>query len=236
MAQDAIHLRDTLRTLVTEHKLNLMQQVLQQRTRHITFVFEHFYHEHNIHAAMRSIEGFGFQDVHSIANKRLPAPQSPSTASGVNQGAGGTITKGADYWLTTYTYTQNTQECFELLRKQGYFIVGTTPHLSHPAKKTFLLSELPLQTKIALVFGNERIGLSDYALEHVDAYSTIAMYGFTESFNVSASVTVAAYEVRKRLEASAINWHISEQEKFDLELTWLKRLVRGSEIIEKNLL
>ncbi len=230
MTHDATHLRDKLRTLVTEHKLSLMQQVLQQRTRHITFVFEHFYHEHNIHAAMRSIEGFGFQDVHSITNQKM-------------QEVPLTITKGADYWLTTYTYTHSTQECFDLLRKQGYFIVGTTPHLcdpelvsgSNPQKKTFTLAQLPLETKIALVFGNERIGLSDYALEHVDAYSTIAMYGFTESFNVSASVTVAAYEVRKRLEASSTNWHISEQEKFDLELTWLKRLVRGSEIIEKNL-
>jgi tRNA (guanosine-2'-O-)-methyltransferase len=220
MHRNQVALRDKLRTLVTQNKLDLIQKALAQRSRYVSYVFEHFYHEHNIHAAMRSIEGCGFQDIHVIDNeKKIDAELS--------------ITKGADYWLTTYQHTQqqtnNTQVCFQALKETGYLLVGATPH-----QRAYTLAELPLDRKIALVFGNERIGLSEHALNQVDTYVTIPMYGFTESFNVSASVTVAAYELRKRLQQSELDWQLTLQEKFDLELTWLKRIVRGSEFIEKS--
>ena len=102
--------------------------------------------------------------------------------------------------------------------------MGTTPH-----QRAYTLSELPLDTKVAIIFGNERLGISDYALEHADTFVTIPMYGFTQSYNASVSAALVAYELRKRLQHSPIDWHITEQEKFELELSWLKRLVRGSE-------
>ena len=218
--QNATQLRDTLRTLVTEHKLQSIERTLMQRTRYITFAFERFYHEHNIQAAMRSIEGCGFQDVSIIDNEK-------KITSSVN------VTTGADYWLTTHEYAHGdnaTQACFDALRGQGYHLVGATPH-----HKSYTVSELPLDRKVALVFGNERIGLSEYALNHVDTHVTIPMYGFTESFNASASVAIVAYELRKRLQLSDSVWHLTQQEMFDIELTWLKRLVRGAEYIEKNI-
>ncbi len=206
-------LRDKLASLVTENKLERIKKVLQQRSRYVSFVFEHFYHEHNIHAAMRSIEGFGFQDVHIIDNEKKNHPSL-------------TITKGADYWLTIQHY-QEEQHCLEKLRAQGYTLVGTTPHI-----KAHTIDRLPLDKKIAVVFGNERIGLSDYTINTVDTFVTIPMCGFTESFNVSVSVALAAYELRQRLQESSFAWSLTPQEKIDLELTWLKRIVRGSEFME----
>jgi tRNA (guanosine-2'-O-)-methyltransferase len=215
MNHDLIALRNKLRTLVTDNKVSLIQEKLEHRSRHVSFVFEHFYHDHNIDAAMRSIECCGFQDVHVIANKQ----KSEDTL---------TITKGADYWLTESYYKQpgvnNTQICLDALKAQGYTLVGTTPH-----QKAYTLSELPLDNKVAIIFGNERRGISDYAIEHVDTYVTIPMYGFTQSYNASVSAALVAYELRKRMQHLPINWHISPEEKFELELTWLKRIIRGSE-------
>ncbi len=214
MNHDLITLRNKLRTLVTENKVQLIEEKLEHRSRYISFVFEHFYHHHNVDAAMRSIECCGFQDVHIIDNKKYDDSL--------------TITKGADYWLSENHYKEpganNTQMCFEALKVQGYTLVGTTPH-----QKAYTVSELPLDTKVAIIFGNERLGISDYALEHVDTYVTIPMYGFTQSYNASVSAAIVAYELRKRLQHLPINWHISPEEKLELELTWLKRIIRGSE-------
>lgn len=210
-------LRDKLRQLISEHKQKLIQEKLRLRSRHVAFVFEYFYHEHNIDAAMRSIEGCGFQDVYIIDSKKQGTESL-------------TITKGADYWLSEYRYDQpamqNTQVCFDVLRAQGYTLVGTTPH-----HKAYTPCDLPLVNKLAVVFGNERLGISDYALSQVDTFVTIPMYGFTESFNASVSAAIVAYELRKRLQQQTFNWQITQQEQFDLELTWLKRLVRGSEFM-----
>lgn len=215
MNQDLIALRDKLRKLVSDHKRDLIQDRLEHRSRYVSFVFEHFYHDHNIDAAMRSIECCGFQDVHIINNIK----KSDDSL---------TITKGADYWLTENDYKQpgvnNTQICFEVLKKSGYKLVGTTPD-----SRACTLSELPLDSKVAIIFGNERLGISDYAIQHVDTYVTIPMYGFTQSYNASVSAAIVAYEFRKRLQQQNVNWHLTQEEKFDLELSWLKRLVRGSE-------
>ncbi|MBY0110286.1 MAG: RNA methyltransferase [Candidatus Babeliaceae bacterium] len=213
MSFDPIALRDKLRTIITEHKSQLIQEKLEYRSRYVSFVFEHFYHSHNIDAAMRSIECCGFQDVHIINNIK----KSDDTL---------TITKGADYWLTESHYKRpgvnNTQICLDLLKQNGYTLVGTTPN-----QKACTLSELPLETKVAIVFGNERLGISDYAIERVDGYVTIPMYGFTQSYNASVSTAIVAYELRKRLAGSTINWHLSQEEKLELELSWLNRIVCG---------
>ncbi len=213
MISDPVALRNKLRSFITEHKAQCIQEKLEYRSRYVSFVFEHFYHSHNIDAAIRSIECCGFQDVHIIDNKK---------ASGDSL----TITKGADYWISGYHYkdphAQNTKLCFNILKSQGYTLVGATPH-----QKSHMLSELPLDTKVAIVFGNERLGISDYALEHVDTYVTIPMYGFTQSYNASVSTAIVAYELRKRLACSTINWHLSQEEKLELELDWLNRIVCG---------
>ena len=214
-----IALRDKLRTLVSEHKLQLIACQLEQRSRYITFVCEHFYHDHNIHAAMRSIESCGFQDISIIDNQKIASSNL-------------TITQGAESWLTMHQYAyaqESTKICFEELKAQGYRLVGASPH-----NQAYTLAELPIDQKTAIILGNERIGLSEYALAHIDTFVTIPMYGFTESFNASVSAAIIAYELRERLQNSQYVWGMTAREKFDLELEWLRRLVRGSEHIEKE--
>ncbi len=204
--------REKLRSLINQNKLNCIEKVLAKRSDYVTFAFERLYHEHNIDAGLRSIEACGFQTVHIIENEKRINPSV-------------TVTKGADYWLTMNHYAQpetnNVKNCFEKLHTQGYRIVGTMP-----TKKAYSIADLPLDKKIALVIGNERLGLSDYAREHVDTYVTIPMYGFTESFNASVSVALLAYELRRRLEKENFAWHITQQEQSDLELIWLTRLIK----------
>ena len=217
MSNDGLY--EKLRSCISDHKNALIQEKLKVRSRYVSFVFEQLYHDHNIDAAMRSIEACGFQDVHCIEQDKKRVHGS------------GTITKGSDYWLTEYRYNQpdmnTTQMCFDALRAQGYRLIGTSPH--NTSSMMYTPEQIPLGTKIAVIFGNERSGLSEYALSQLDACMRIPLYGFTESFNVSVSAAVVAYELRKRLQQHAYDTGLTQQEKFDLELSWLKRLVQSPE-------
>ncbi len=62
------------------------------------------------------------------------------------------------------------------------------------------------------------------------------MCGFTESFNISVSVALCLYEVTKRLRASDIDWHLTQEEKEDIKLEWLRSFIKGADIIEREFL
>ena len=208
-----------LMQFVSENKHVAIERVIEQRTRYVTVALEDIYKIDNVSAAVRSIECFGLQDVHIIE-------QTNSYSTNIG------ITKGAADWIDCKRYrkpdSNNTEECFKQLRADNYMIVATSPKAGG-----YTIQELPLDRKVALIFGSEIAGLSSYALEHADAFVTIPMYGFTQSFNISVSVALCAYELTKRLRQSDSAWQLSEQEMYDIKLAWLRRVVRGADELEK---
>ncbi len=76
------------------------------------------------------------------------------------------------------------------------------------------------------MFGTEKTGLSDYALEHADMYVKIPMFGFTESYNISVSAALMMYTLTQRLHQSNIDWHLTEEEKEELRLDWTKKSIK----------
>lgn len=209
-----------LRDFVTDSRWKTICNALDKRTRYLTVVLEDIYQPHNASAVLRSCEGFGIQDVHIIENKNEFDPSK-------------SVTIGADQWLTLYRYNQpatnNTEICFDLLRKQGYRIIATSPHV-----KDIPIQEIELNQKTALVFGAEYTGLSDFAMEHADGYAKIEMTGFSESFNISVSAAICIYETSKHLKESGVEWELNSVEKLDLKLEWLEQSIRESEKIKKR--
>ncbi|MBA3751721.1 RNA methyltransferase [Candidatus Dependentiae bacterium] len=205
---------------ITADRREKFQKNSQERTRYATVVLEDIFQPHNISAVLRTCDCFGIQDVHIIEDRHRYK---------IDEG----VSKGAAQWLSIKQYTKNsvegTPECFAQLRAQGYTIVATTPH-----ENDTLIEDLPLDTKVALVFGTEQWGLSAYALENADAFVKIPLYGFTESFNISVSAGIALYEITKRLRASSFPWQLSPEELLDLQLAWLGKVThRTSQINER---
>ncbi len=193
----------------------------QERTRYVTVVLEDIYQGHNMSAVLRSCDCFGIQDVHVIEERHQYFVREE-------------IAKGASQWLSLHHYNQknvnNTEICFDALREKGYTIVATTPH-----EKDMLIDALPLDQKVALVFGTEQQGLSAYALSHADAYVKIPLYGFTESFNISVCAGIALYELNRRLRSSSLPWRLTDEEVIDLELEWLGLTTSRSQQIAQRL-
>ena len=75
------------------------------------------------------------------------------------------------------------------LKAEGYRLVGleqTTDSVS--------LHESAFERKTALVIGNERQGLTEEALELLDAVVEIPVWGLPHSYNVATATAMALYE------------------------------------------
>ena len=90
-ASDIVSILDEF---VSDHKKELIDEVLRKRTRHLTLVFEDIDKPHNISAVLRTAECLGVQDIHFIKNKNEYS---------INP----TITQGAAKWLTLHHYNSN---------------------------------------------------------------------------------------------------------------------------------
>jgi tRNA (guanosine-2'-O-)-methyltransferase len=90
--------------------------------------------------------------------------------------------------------------------------------------------------KTSIWFGTEEDGLSPAVLEAADARVHIPMRGFTQSFNISVSAAICLYELRTRLQESAVDWRLSASESRKVLLLWLRNSVRNVDIIERNFL
>jgi tRNA (guanosine-2'-O-)-methyltransferase len=117
------------------------------------------------------------------------------------------------------------------LKNKGYKIVATSPH-----KDNFTPETLPLDPKVALVFGTELAGLTDKAMELADASVRIPMCGFTESLNISVSAALLLFTLSERLRKSNVNWRLSEEEKIEIMLQWARSVVKKSDAIEREFL
>lgn len=203
-----------LSTYVTPRRLARMEEVLGQRTRHLTLVLEDIYQSHNASAVIRSCDCFGVQDVHIIEN-RNEYTVNPDVAL------------GASKWLSLRKYNEkefNTIDCLEKLKKEGYQLIATTPH-----KDEFLLEELPVQQKTALLFGTEMQGLTPESISMADGFMKIPMVGFTESFNISVSVAICLYHLTPKIRQEVTNWQLNDDEQLDVMLEWLMQSVKNAE-------
>jgi tRNA (guanosine-2'-O-)-methyltransferase len=210
-----------LEPYVTDHKVQLINNVLNERTRHLTVMLEDLYDAHNVSAVIRTCDCFGIQDLY-IAQKLHDYEVNPN------------IVRGASKWVNLEKYVRSDDSparCITDLKKKGYRIVGTTPDQNSAS-----VHELDISNKTALVFGTELRGLSDYAKEAADELVHIPMYGFTESFNISVSAALILNDLVAKLKKSTIAWKLSTKEKNELKLEWYQRIVKRSDIHIKNYL
>ncbi|MEX2442572.1 MAG: RNA methyltransferase [Alkalispirochaeta sp.] len=218
-----------LRRHVTDRRWERMQQVLSRRSRYITAAVEDIYQPHNGSAVLRSCDAFGVQDVHIIENRNHYR---------VNPG----VELGTAQWLSMYRYPRphnsaegaaatQTRAAVATLHRLGYRVVATTPH-----RDDVTLSELDLTAgPVALLFGSEKEGLSEVALELADEYMRIPMEGFVESLNISVSAAVSMHELATRLRAGAVPWQLAERERNIVLARWLRHSVRhAGPILERE--
>ncbi len=214
-------LLEYLSGFMSENKMELFDKIIPERTKHVTVALEDIYQPQNASAVLRTCDVFGIQDVHIIENEN---------EYNINL----RVVHGASKWIDLYKYNEkenNTLDCINKLKSEGYKVYGTTPHTDD-----CLIQDIPLDNKVALMFGTEMTGLSDIAMKNVDGFVKIPMYGFTESLNISVSASICLYELKKRLKASDIDWQLPEEEQIKQLILWSKKVIKDGTLIEKQYL
>ena len=217
MKESQQKLIESFRKLLKEERFQLFLEKLEERTRKITIVLEDIYQPRNISASLRSADCFGIQDVHIIENKN-PYKKCPNTSL------------GSEKWLTIKKYSSHEENPLQLLKDKGYKIIATTPHCPQITLPEFQINE----NKIALLFGTEKGGLSQKSLEESDLTLGIPIYGFTESFNISVSVSLCLQSLVHQMREKQVNWKMSEKEKREVLLCWLKKEISQGNKIESR--
>lgn len=223
MTRQETQLFEHLSQFVSDHKKAFIEKVLDQRTRYVTVVLEDIFQSQNASAVVRTCECMGLQDIHIVEN---------TAKYQLNV----RVLKGADKWINLERYrtrnVNNTETCFKKLRAQGYKIL-----LADPAEDGVSIEEIKTdESKLAIVFGNELRGVSQYAYEHCDEKIRIPMYGFTESLNISVSVAICLNTVLPRLRNSQRDIRLTDEEKDIIKLNWYRKVVKRSDIVEREFL
>ena len=210
-----------LHKFLKPQRIERFEEVLANRTKHFTVAVENIFQSHNASAVMRTCDCFGVQDLHVIANHNEYELSKD-------------VAMGAEKWVDMHSYYKkenNTQDCIDELKSQGFQIVATTPHTDD-----VLLPDFDVTKKSAFFFGTEISGLSDIVLDQADAFVRIPMYGFTESYNISVSAALVLHDVVNRLKKSEVDWALSEQDLMDKRIDWaVKSLKSGPQVLEQLL-
>ena len=217
--QNIIHY---LAGFINEERRERLQQILGERTRHITVVLEDIYQPQNASAVMRTCECLGIQELHVIENlyeyRLNPA-----------------VVQGSSKWIDLIRHNReeqdNSRACIEQLKQRGYRIIAMDPA---PGGKT--VDQLDIGDKLALCFGSEEPGLSATLLGLADETVKIPIHGFTQSYNLSVSAGISLYTLVTALRNSAVNWRLDEQDATDLYIKWLAQSTpSGQSLLEKYL-
>ncbi|MBT2161047.1 TrmH family RNA methyltransferase [Zobellia barbeyronii] len=208
-------LLEYLENFISEERKQRFLEILKDRTKLVTVAIEDLYQMHNTSAVIRSCEVFGIQEAHVIESR-------------FGKKLDDEIAMGAQKWVDVHRH-KSTRNCIEALREDGYKIIATTPH-----NDSNFLVDFEIEGKTALLFGTERNGLSQEAIDMSDGFLKIPMLGFTESLNISVSAAIIIQDLVTKMRNSNIEWKLTDDEKLEKRLDWTKKSVRSIEDILKR--
>lgn len=168
---------------MTPERRKKLLSVLDKRQTNITVVLENVFDPHNEAAVMRTCDSVGIQDIYSINNRIAPKKN-----WGFRSGS------SAKKWLTVHEFS-DAADCFKELRSRYSKILTT--HLSPGSVSVY---DVDFTESIALVFGNERFGVSEETSALADGNFNIPQCGIIQSLNISVACAVTIYEAYRQKE------------------------------------
>jgi len=170
---------------MTPERSDKLLRVLQKRQSGLAVVMENIDDPRNVTAVMRSCDAVGIQDVYILRNQ--PARQKKwSFKSGTS----------AAKWLSIHHFT-DTKACIAHLQHRYSNILTT-----HLSAESVSLYKLDLTRSTAIVFGNEKSGVSEEMREAATGNFIIPQVGIIQSLNISVACAVTIYEAfRQRMNA-----------------------------------
>lgn len=231
LKNDDIILREYLETFLSPQRIERMRGVLRQRTRYIVCVLEDLYDPRNGSAVMRHCDALGIQEIHAIENRnRFKTDRQVHLGTAqwldlhIHRETAGS-NSSSDSFLNAAAHSVKVAN---QLKENGYRIIATSPHEG----EKMTAENLDLQAgPVAVVFGTEKHGISETLREKADAFIQIPMFGFVESFNISASAAIVLHVLSGRMHQEGIPWKLDKEDAEEIYLRWVKSSVPHCEAI-----
>ncbi len=191
---------------MTEERLEKIRRVLGFRQPDLQVVLENVKNPHNMSAVFRTCDAVGVQHVHVVNQGRC---------AGFSKG----ISKSAEQWIDIHFHTR-IEGLFSVLKEAGMkiYVTAISPDAIDFRECNYTLP-------CAVVFGNERDGVSDEAVKLADEAVFIPMKGFVQSFNISVAAAIILYEAMSQREKAGMynESRLSPQEYQRLFGSWIER-------------
>ncbi len=139
---------------------------------------------HNIGSIFRTSDGFAVEQLCLCGiTAQPPHREIEKTALGATQSI-------------NWTYYANVLDAITKLRDEGYQIIAV-----EQAEKSIMLNDfVPVAgKKYALIFGNEVNGVSDEAMQNIDACIEIPQFGTKHSFNIVVSAGIVLWDLFSKM-------------------------------------
>lgn len=166
---------------MTPERTERLITVLNNRQTDLTVVLENIEDPHNISAVMRTCDAVGIQDIY-VLTTRMPRHKKWGHRS----------SSSALKWLTVHEF-DNTEACMKAVREKYHKILTT--HLSANAVSLY---DIDFSGSVALVFGNERFGVSEDVRKFADGNFLVPQMGIIRSLNISVACAVSIYEAMRQ--------------------------------------
>lgn len=170
---------------MTPERRERISKVLDRRQADLTIVMDNISDPHNISAVLRSCDAVGIASVH-VVNSMEPNHLRYEHYSSASAGK----------WMPIHEH-YSAKACISALRQQGFRILTTDLH-----EEATDLYKVNFLEPVALVFGNEKLGVSDEMRKLADGNMLIPQMGMIPSLNISVACAVSIFEaMRQKMEA-----------------------------------
>lgn len=169
-----------MRKFKTDERLQKIISTAAARQFSLHVVMENIHDPHNVSAIFRTCDAVGVPKI-SLLYTFESFPRISKTSS-----------SSANKWIDVEKFT-DTKYCYNNLRSQGFKLYASMLN-----KNAVNIYNIDLSQKVALVFGNEKRGVSTEAEILADETFYIPMRGMIQSLNVSVAAAVTLYEAQRQ--------------------------------------
>ncbi len=169
---------------INPDRYDKIKELAARRQPDLTVVLENVHDPHNIGAVLRTCDSVGIKEIYVLYTD--PDLARHFIAVGKRSSA------GARKWVDVHLFT-DAKACFEKVKTQYRHLWST--HLSADACSVY---DLDLADSVALIFGNEHLGLSELALSYSNGNFIIPQMGMAQSLNISVACAVSLYEAYRQ--------------------------------------
>ncbi len=167
---------------MTPERLKRIQDMLLNRQPDLTVCMEEVHKTHNLSAIIRTADAIGIHNAHAILTGK---------DSRVRSGTA----KGSQNWVNLMTH-ENIDAAVSCFKQQGMQVLAT-----NLSAKSVDYREVDYTQPTAIIYGQEKYGISERALELADTHIVVPMLGMAESLNVSVANGLILYEAMRQRQA-----------------------------------